>query len=53
VELYTVNGKKVKNVSYENKNWATIPVNDLSSGQYILRVHYGDKISTRKMVLVR
>lgn len=53
VELYTVNGKKVKNVSYEKKDWATIPVNDLSSGQYILRVHYGDKISTRKMVLVR
>ncbi|MCF0049638.1 T9SS type A sorting domain-containing protein [Dyadobacter sp. LJ53] len=53
VELFTINGKKVKDADYENKDWATFNVNDLSSGQYILRVYYGNKISTSKVVLVR
>jgi hypothetical protein len=53
VELFTINGKKVKDAGYENKDWATFNVNDLSSGPYVLRVHYGNKISTSKVVLVR
>ena len=53
VELFAMNGKKVKAEGYANKDWATFNVNELSSGQYILRVYYGNKISTSKVVLVR
>ena len=53
VELFAMNGKKVKAEGYPNKDWATFNVNELSSGQYILRVYYGSKISTSKVVLVR
>lgn len=53
IELFTMNGKKVKDAGYENKDWATFNVSDLSSGLYMLRVHYGNKISTGKVVVVR
>ncbi|SKC17253.1 T9SS type A sorting domain-containing protein [Dyadobacter psychrophilus] len=53
VELFTMNGKKLKEAGYANKDWATFNVNELSSGQYILRVYYGSKVSTSKVVLVR
>lgn len=52
VELFSANGKKFKNVRYNDKNWVTFNVNEFSTGQYILRVYYGDKSSTSKVLLV-
>jgi hypothetical protein len=53
VELFSISGKKIKNESYEDKEWVTFNVNDYSSSEYILRVYYGNKLSTSKIVLVR
>jgi hypothetical protein len=52
VELFSASGKMFKNVSYEGKDWVTFNVNDCSSGQYILRVYYGDKSSARRVLLM-
>jgi hypothetical protein len=53
VELFSSSGRKFKNMRYEGKDWVTFNVNDLNSGQYILRVYYGNKSSTSKVLLVR
>jgi hypothetical protein len=53
VELFSSSGRKFKNIRYEGKDWVTFNVNDLNSGQYILRVYYGNKSSTSKVLLVR
>ena len=47
VELYSILGKKVKDVTTDFK---TIPVNDLSNGIYIVKIHLGHQMMFRKII---
>lgn len=47
VELFSILGKKVKNV---NSDFKTIPVNDLSNGIYIIKIQSGNHMVFRKII---
>jgi len=52
VEIYNVNGEKVKTSLHIGKN-ASIDISDLTAGTYIIKVKEGNKIKTAKLNVVR
>lgn len=53
IDIFSSSGIRMETRTYSGNEWVTLPVSNLSTGHYILKVYSGEKNSTHRVVVVR
>jgi hypothetical protein len=53
IEVYTNTGARVRTIDYPGQDWATLHINTISNGQYILKIQTEEGTTSKRLVVSR
>ena len=53
VDIFSSSGIRMETRVYSGNEWVTLQTNNLTTGQYILKVHTGEKSTTHRVLVVK